>query len=219
MSLVDHVAEPSSWDSAVFGVQVSVLSLGDGEVPDPGVVRRVNPGCDVVFVKAHGWRDVPLGVVADDHLYDMEGEFLRAPGAAAPAQVDSTPQWVLDLACVAFSDSRFLRDSRLAHRAGEFYATWCRASAARKQLYILGGTLLALGSDADGAHRVELIATAEPCRSSGGGEALFRALVALCPGVWRVKVAARNWRAVRFYERLGFRVRAAATAWHVWAHE
>lgn len=212
-------AAPSPWDSAVFGVRVG--SLWEWR---PGwtaaAVRAENAGLfDVVFVKADGWVEPPEGSVAHDHLYDMES-------AAGPRRAGEVyPLWtppteaLLGVAESSFLGSRIFRDPRLSARAAGLYRRWCSDASGRVLvLYGREDALLVEGRDPDGAGRIELLAVGEAARGRGAGASLVRGAMTRpgTPDAWRVRVSCGNWRAVRFYGKIGFVVRTAKTAFHVW---
>lgn len=212
-------ATPSPWDSEVLNVRVGLLGeWGPGWTAE--AVREENRvEFDVVFVRADGWVDPPAGSAAEDHLYDMEatpGDF-RSPEVLTLLGTPSAA--LLSVAASAFEDGRFHRDPRLRERAGLLYRKWCLDAAGR--MLVLRGredALLVEGRDGDGAFRIDLVAVGGEARGSGAGSDLVRGAMGRpgARGVWRVRASCRNWRAVRFYGKLGFVVRAARTAFHIW---
>jgi ribosomal protein S18 acetylase RimI-like enzyme len=211
-------AKASWWDSDLFGCRVGLLSAS--QPLSVGAIAEENRRLfDVVFVKSEGWAEPRGGADALDHLYDMELLAAGAAGAAvARRAVLSAPSpRHIEIARTAFHDSRFLRDRRLAPKAPELYARW----VAGKEVHVLEGAtddaFLVAARDEDGARRISLVAVDEGRRGAGVGEALVSGVFRREPaGVWRVRVSARNHRAVRFYENLGFRVKSVRTAFHVW---
>lgn len=211
-------AAASEWDSDVFGVRVGLLAAR--QPLDPAAIRRENGArFDVVFVRCGGWADPGAGAEALDHQYDMELRASAAPPAPLAPLSAPGPRH-LELARTAFHDSRFLRDPRLAARAPDLYARWVSG----KRVHVLEAApddaFLLPARDEDGARRVSLVAVDERRRGTGAGRALMAGALQHDPfSPWRVMVSARNHRAIRFYEGLGFMVRAVRTVFHVWAAE
>jgi GNAT superfamily N-acetyltransferase len=209
-------AKASGWDSDIFGHRVGLLSAGP-PLSVAAIAEENRRMFDVVFVKSEGWADPCGGADALDHLYDMELRDVGAAGAR-PAVLSAPSPRHIEIARTAFHDSRFLRDPRLAPKAPELYARW----VAGKEVHVLEGAeddaFLVAARDEGGARRISLVAVDERRRGAGIGQALL-AGVLLRHGrseAWRVKVSARNHRAIRFYENAGFRIRDVCTAFHVW---
>lgn len=219
MSFDTLKAIPSAWDSEVFQLKVGTLYVPTGQVLSE-LVREANLDLNVVFVKCKDWHDARSGRVAIDWRYDMElFKSGHAPeeGAVVPLEA-ALPEHVA-IAESAFADSRFHRDPLLRSRVPEFYRRWLRNP--RGRLWALEGNqeaaFLQTTVDADQSSRISLIGVHEKYRGLGIGERLAAGVMARFPAeAWRVTVASRNWRAIRFYEGLGFRMREVTTAFHVW---
>lgn len=214
----DVEATPLPWAGDVFGEKVGTLKA-DGSLPRPLSVDEVNRGkMDVVFVKVDGWHE-PKGVLAVDYTYDMEFSG-NVPEVASPVVECRPPRPAhVAIAREAFRGSRFYRDPFLAGKAASFFEKWLSGDGILYALETMPDeAFLFVSTDPDGAHRISLIAVAEKSRGSFVGRTLalgvmnhLRDLAA-----WRVRVNARNFRAIRFYENLGFRMMSVQTAFHVW---
>lgn len=213
----------SQWDSKVFGVKVGTLSLGvEWESPEiHAQIQDENRGAfDVVFAKGEGFSLLGGHALALDWRYDMEIANFPNEEAEEAARIEADER-VLDLAANVLGPvGRFLRDPRLKDQSGEFYREWCRSSSGR--IYSLKGRerdcFAVISVEPDGTRRLELVAVSESARGKGYGTDL---LIAVLQGAgpeefWRVRVSASNWRAIRFYESLGFRIKSVSTAFHVW---
>lgn len=211
-------AIPLPWAGDIFGEKVGTLQA-EGYLPRPGAVAEDNQGkVDVVFVKADGWHE-PRGVLAVDYTYDMELS-VNGPAVASPVIECRPPRSAhVAIAREAFRGTRFYRDPFLAGKAATFFEKWLSGAGILYALETLPDeAFLFVSIDPDGAHRISLLAVAEKSRGSCIGRTLTfgvmhhrRELIA-----WRVRVNARNYRAIRFYENLGFRMRSVQTAFHVW---
>lgn len=211
-------ATPLPWDSEVFGVQVGLLRT-KGTLPRVLQIAQANQSkVDVVFVKADGWHD-PRGVLAVDYTYEMEfSDF--TPASDAPV-IECRPPRASHLAIAreAFKDSRFYRDPFLLGKAGAFYEKWLHGDGI---VYALedrqDDAFLFVSVDPDVAGRVSLIAVAEQSREASVGRDLVYGVMRRRQdlGPWRVRVNARNFKAIRFYESFGFRVKSVQTAFHIW---
>lgn len=211
-------ATPLPWAGDIFGEKVGTLKA-EGYLPRPRAVAQDNQGkVDVVFVKADGWHE-PRGVLALDYTYDMEFSG-NVPEVASPVIVCRPPRPAhVAIAREAFRGTRFYRDPFLAGRAATFFERWLSGDGILYALETLPDEgFLFVSVDPDGAPRVSLLAVAEKSRGSCVGRTLafgvihhHRHLMA-----WRVRVNARNPRAIRFYENLGFRTKSVQTAFHVW---
>jgi ribosomal protein S18 acetylase RimI-like enzyme len=210
-------ARLSSWDSDVFGVRVGIRDEWHPSWTADDI-RKANPDLDVVFVKAHGWIDPPAGTIAADHLYGMEARTGFTDRSTVVSGMISPK--ILDIAEGAFEDSRFLRDSALAPKVGAFYRRWC--VDAKDRILVLKGNeghaFMVEGRDDEATGRIELIAVHPDAKGYGLGSDLVMGAMARPggPSVWRVTVSSRNWRALRFYEKTGFSVKCAFTAFHIW---
>lgn len=206
-------AVPSTWDSRVFRRKVGLLHL-DEHLP-ASEIKQANGAFDVVFVKVPHWVDPGSEVVACDHVYDMEVDVPRSRASRSVKLVPVTRKHI-SIAQTAFKDSRFLRDPRLSSRAPSLYGAWLTGT----QVYVLASrpkvAFILAGSDGD-IRRIELIAVDEKERGFGAGRLLLQGLLrSPSRRVWRVRVAVRNSRAIRFYEEAGFRITGVSTAYHVW---
>jgi len=207
-------AEPSKFDSEVFGVRVGRLRVQS--TPDSSDVRVANADfLDVVFVTSEGWHE-PSDAVAVDWRFDMEASAPQVQEFISVGPPDvARMEEVLELAGSAFSDSRFLKDQKLSGRAGDFYRRWCSDAAADGRLLAcVSGppAFYVLKREVDSV-RVELIAVSAEARSQGIGRRLLSGVM----GAYRrIRTSARNYRAIRSYESSGFRVESVSTAWHVW---
>lgn len=215
---MSYRAKSSSWDSELFNYDVGLLNIR--VLPKISRIKEDNRKLDVVFVKIPGWVDVS-GVEALDYRYDMELSDSKKEAAKHPVKhLECAFTKHLDIARTAFEDSRFNQDRRLKSRAYEVYPRWV---ASASNLYVFSrhpeDAFVAVEDDGD-ARRIVLIAVSEKLRSSGLGETLVRGMFDLeKKRIWRVRVSARNFQAIRFYEKLGFRMRDVSTAFHVWTHE
>lgn len=219
------LAKHSDFDTQVFGRRVGTLELSAGS--SIRQIRKGNQGYfDVVFVKCEGWVIPDDPVVALDYRYDMENSCpkvdLRTSDESNARLLDHPLPGHLDIVKTAFADSRFLLDPKLASSAPDFYTIWL--SHCRK-VYALAppedqDAFLALTQDPDGSLRISLVATREGKRGKDLGSTLIRsAFYQEEIERWRVKVSARNYRAIAFYEWLGFHMKSVSTAFHVWMEE
>ena len=214
-------AKLSDWDSEVFRQKVGILKCK--KLPLVMRIYQDNPDFDVVFVTCEGWVTPDEPVTALDYRYDMEARPLVDLGlmTSSVTTVDRASESHQEIAETAFSDSRFLLDPILAHKAGGFYTHWLSLSS---PIHVLKDcpdhAFLVVKPDPDGASRISLIAVRKTERSNNLGEKLVRGAFLEketdAPPLWRVKVSARNNRGIRFYEKLGFRVSSVSTAFHVW---
>lgn len=215
-------AEFSKWDTDLFGYKIGILKCKEN--PAIQEVRKDNQDLDVVFIKVDQWVDPNESMVALDHLYDMELVFSPKLGWWPNRNVEHLKKPSnshLKLAKHAFTDSRFLRDGKLADKAPEIYGRWLTEGG---DLYTLphpeqDTAFVLVGKDEPKTLRISLVAVDGRHRKSGKGRSLVLGVIEkFHPEIntWHVKVAARNINAIRFYEDLGFRVKKAMTAFHVW---
>lgn len=216
---MNYKAKLSSWDSDLFNYQVGLLNLNF--LPKISRIQGDNrKDFDVVFVKMPGWVDVS-GVEALDYRYDMELSDSKKEARKHPVKpLERVLANHYEIARTAFADSRFNFDRHLKSRAYEVYPRWLSAVS---KLYTFSrrdqDAFVTVEDDGD-ACRISLIAVSEKLRSSGLGQVLVRGMFDLeKKRIWRVRVSARNHRAIRFYETLGFRMRDVSTAFHVWTRE
>lgn len=215
-------AVPSSWESDVLEVRVGTLSADSP--PRSDLIRMENRGVfDVVFVSSGRWHDPPADAVAVDHLYDMEIENAgQRTKSSCVSSITFPSRKHVEIAMEALHDSRFLRDHRLRDKSAARYARWLT----EHKVYVPAGApdsafLVATDDPAAGCRRISLVAVEEGSRGTGIGAKLVTGVFAVEPTqkVWRVKVSARNHRAIRFYEGLGFRVKSVSTVFHVWVND
>lgn len=215
-------AEFSKWDTELFGYKVGILKCKKDPVIQE--IRKENQDFDVVFVKSDKWLDLHEDVDALDYLYDMELVFSPSLGwwPSHPVEYISKPsESHLKLAKGAFKDSRFFRDKKLANKTPDVYGRWLREGG---DLYVLPDpaqdlAFIVVNKDEPKILRIALVAVAESYRTFGRGRSLVQGVIEKLyseTNTWRVKVAARNTSAIRFYEAIGFRVKKAMTAFHVW---
>lgn len=211
----------SVFDTDLFEKKIGSLRA-TGVVP-VRMVRETNPEFDAVFVHTTGWQEPKSGnPVALDWRFDMElvNGTPKHMGEPIVHALSAPLASHLDIASGAFADSRFLRDPMLMTKTPELYRRWLMRAQA---LWALDGpqsedAFLVQTSDEDGYCRISLIGVGEKYRGMGIGDRLVLGTMARIPEAkgWRVTVAARNWRAIRFYEGLGFRVKDVSTVFHVW---
>ena len=178
---------------------------------------------------AAGWRPVDVRVELDHDLLaaseadDRHRVLQDAELRAAPAELWSD---LAQLAGGAIGDTRFFRDPLLAPRARAMYERWAELYAERStglcvlaeaQSHPIGFVAAAPGGD--GAWAIELVAVDAASQGQGIGAGLVRSAVhalAARDDVRRVDVATQltNTKAIRAYERSGFRMGASA----VWVH-
>lgn len=213
-------AEASDWESSVLGVRVGTLDVANGPLLDLENIRTWNrEKFDVVFVRCEGWVDPILSVTALDYLYDMEAEIATENTRTSCVSVMSFPSKKhLEIALESFPESRFLRDRRLSGKAAERYVRWLSEHQAYVPTEAPDDAFLVTQDDTDGARRISLIAVSGRRRSTGIGNRLVTGVLAIEPTrkIWRVRVSARNHRAIRFYEKIGFRVKSVSTTFHIW---
>lgn len=223
MSYEKLKATLSQWDTDLWGYKVGHLYVPQGTIPTAYVIDANQDNFDVVFVKAKGWHEEKKGRVAVDWRFDME--LLHPPqkilGEPAVVSLEGPLAAHMEIARTAFIDSRFLRDPMIAEKVPELYRRWLMA--AEGQLWALDGQqkedgFLVQTYDEDKTPRISLIGVAEKYRGLGLGERLALGVMNRFESAkaWRVTVAVRNWRAIRFYEGMGFRVKEVTTAFHIW---
>ena len=218
---MNYRAKLSSWDSDLFKFRGGTLNLA--HVPKISRIREDNEKeFDVIFVKTPGWADVS-GVQALDYRYDMElSDSKKEAEKHAIIPTECVLSDHLRIASTSFVDSRFNFDPHLKSRAYEVYPRWLTAAS---KIYVLArlnqkDAFIAVEDDGPDARRICLIAVSDKLRSSGIGRTLVRGMFDFeKKRIWRVRVSARNYRAIRFYETLGFRMKEVSTAFHVWTHE
>jgi ribosomal protein S18 acetylase RimI-like enzyme len=211
-------AARSEWESEVLGVRVGVIS--SEKIPTTDLIRSENRGAfDVVFVYCSKWAEQCKGRVAIDHLYDMEA---ITHGCASAVSCISTIKFPskkhLEIIRNGSIENRFSRDPNLFKMANERYVRWL----SEHEAYVLSddpeSAFLIPTTDEDGHRRISLIAVDRNKRGAGIGTRLVSGSFAAEPGckLWRVKVSARNRKALKFYETIGFRVKSVSTVFHVW---
>ena len=211
-------AEKSNFDSDVFGCNVGILKCS--EIPGKFSIQEANrSNLDVVFVKADGWQ-VPDDVVsALDYCFEMELKSKPVEFNQAIVRCDFVRPSHVAIAKVAFPDSRFLRDPRLTRKTDALYERWLTSASSVYALEpVENDAFMVVTEDPDGAGRISLLAVLDKSRGIGIGEALVNGVMSKpsAAGTWRVKVSCRNVRGIRFYEKLGFRIKSVHTAFHVW---
>lgn len=210
------IATLSDWDTEVFGYRVGILRLNSYRFNYD--IRKANvEHFDVVFVKADFWMEPDGQVRALDYLYDMELDAKVPYYGHGPISVVTANASHLTIAKTAFQDSRFLLDLRLWEMVPHMYERWLMG----KSVYVLNGAeedaFLLEESDGDKAKRISLVAVKDSLRGTGLGKLLVSSVIRDRDSeTIRVKVSCKNYRAVRFYESLGFRVKSVHTAFHVW---
>lgn len=206
------------WDSDAFGVQVGLLKV-KGALPRTLQISQANQGkADVVFVKADGWHD-PQGALAVDYTYEMEFSGFAPADDATVVECRPPRPAHASLAREAFRGARFYRDPFLSGRASNFFEKWIHGDGIVYALEAhIDDAFLFVSVDHDGAGRISLVAVNEKNRGTCVGGNLTCGVMHrrrdLSP--WRVRVNARNFKAIRFYENLGFRVKSVQTAFHIW---
>jgi ribosomal protein S18 acetylase RimI-like enzyme len=198
-----------------FGYQMGALEI-DPPVYPYDIVQANKDDFACVFVRCRGWYEPIDPVDALSYIYEMEIDLGPVvPTVMAPVRLQKANDEHLDIARTAFRDSRFLLDWRLNDLASETYARWI----AGQDVFVLAnapdGAFL-YTTEEKGARRISLTAVREQDRGLGAGGMLIRSVMNGFGGVWRVKVYCKNYRAVRFYEHLGFKVKNVETVFHVW---
>lgn len=223
MSYEKLKATLSPWDSEVFGFKVGTLLANNGTIPTHFVAEANKGDFDVVFVKANGWHEEKKGRIALDWRFDMEVKkpLHRTVGEASVTPLEGPHPSHITIAQNAFADSRFYRDPQLAEKVPEFYRRWLMNRNA--QIWALQGAqgedgFLQTIQDEDDVPRISLIGVGAQYRGLGIGERLIIGVMERFPSAkaWRVMATVRNWRALRFYEGLGFRIKSVSTVFHVW---
>lgn len=211
-------AVASPWDSRIFGVRVGKLRAEGAPAAD--MLRAANASAfDVLFVVSDGWVE-PDEAIAVDWRYDMAAS--EPPSAVtAPAGPPDSRSWpsLIELAGEAFGDSRFLRDPGLSAKAAEVYRRWISDALRRGSVLAPpdgGPEAFCVVEEGPEGWRIELVAVSAGARGRGVGRRLLDAAAVSLGPRRRVRVSARNHRAIRFYESAGFRVESVSTAWHIW---
>ena len=215
------VAVYSRWDSEVFGLNVATTYIPSDEPVSQEAIANDGERFDVIFVTTKRWVEfccpaVPPGL---DYLYDMESGPIPFATGGTLTTLSNPSDRHREIARTSFLDSRFLRDPRLEAKAGEVYTRWVSSGRVHVITKEPGSAFMVTKRDIDGAARISLVAVDERCRGTGLGELLVGDVLEQSSGIWRVKVSARNHRAIRFYEKLGFIVKDVWTAFHVWPND
>lgn len=207
----------SEWDSQVFKCSVAKMYLGEKEQVSEFQIAEEGRRFDVVFVSTRRWMDFLFSPPGLDHLYDMELiSLLPAVLATGKTMLMGATDRHREIARKSFTDSRFLFDQQLKPYAQDLYARWVTGGQVHVVTEEPDDAFLITKRDVDGSSRISLVAVDEKFRGAGVGGQLIQDVIEKSPGTWRVKVSARNHRAIRFYEKLGFRVKDTWTAFHVW---
>jgi ribosomal protein S18 acetylase RimI-like enzyme len=199
-----------------FGYQIGSLEV-DPPIYPYDVIQANKDEFACVFVRVRGWWESFEQVSSLSYLYDMEldlGPWV-VPTVHAPTEIQKASADHLEIARTAFKDSRFLLDWRLNDLASETYARWI----AGRDVHVLKNSpdaAFLYVTDEEGASRISLTAVREKDRGLGVGGMLIRSVITKICGLWRVKVYCKNYRAVRFYESIGFKVKSVETVFHVW---
>jgi len=199
-----------------FGYQIGSLEV-DPPIYPYDVIQANKDEFACVFVRVRGWWESFEQVSSLSYLYDMEldlGPWV-VPTVHAPTEIQKASVEHLEIARTAFKDSRFLLDWRLNDLASETYARWI----AGRDVHVLKNSpdaAFLYVTDEEGASRISLTAVREKDRGLGVGGMLIRSVITKICGLWRVKVYCKNYRAVRFYESIGFKVKSVETVFHVW---
>lgn len=213
-------AEESKWESDALGIRVGVLTIKTDDISQEAIRLQNRSLFDVVFVRCAAWIDPKWPAVALDYLYEMEA-VVRGPGFSAETRIVVAPaasEQHVAIAREAFSDSRFLRDPRLSQKSAARYVRWLFGRRPHVLEDAPDAAFALIQNDQDEAGRISTIAVDRYRRSEGLGSRLVYGIFAADPtrGVWRVRVSARNHRAVRFYGGMGFIVKSVFTIFHVW---
>jgi len=215
---MNSLATLSVWESDVLGVRVGTIS--PDKVPPVDAIRSENRGLfDVVFVSCPKWVEQRSGRVAIDYLYDMEMSVSEELTKAAPASRLVYPGVkLIEVVRSSVIESRFLRDPKLLMKSQDRYIRWLSGHQAYVPEDYPNSAFMVPVDDADGARRISLIAVHMISRGGGIGTRLVMGAFAAEPDkkIWRVRVSARNRRALRFYETIGFRVKDVSTVFNVW---
>lgn len=199
-----------------FGYQMGSLET-DPPIYPYDIIQANKDEFACVFCRVRGWYETLEPVTALSYIYDMEVDLGPVVASVTPPiRIQEASSEHLEIARTAFRDSRFLLDWRLNDLASETYARWI----AGMEVFTLGNSpdaafLYVTKEDGD-VHRVSLTAVRERDRGLGVGGMLVRSVMSKIGGVWRVKVYCKNYKAVRFYEKLGFKVKSVETVFHVW---
>lgn len=206
------------WESSVLGIRVGVLSID--ATKDTVEMHAYDDRFDVIFVKCRGWVDQGhCALTALEYLYDMEAKVdSEKPKTSRVSTMSFPGKQHIEIAEEAFPDSRFARDHRLSKKAAERYVRWISENQSYVPTEAPNDAFLVAKDDPDGARRISLIAVAQRRRGSGLGKRLVRGVFEAesTRKLWRVRVSARNYRAIGFYESLGFRVVEVFTNFHHW---
>lgn len=199
-----------------FGHKIGVLEVNSTVYPYD-IIQANKDDFACVFVRVREWYEPIDPVTALSYLYEMEVDLGPVVSTVLhPVKLQKANYEHLEIARTAFKDSRFLLDRRLNDMASETYARWIAGKYVHVLEYSPNDAFLYVTSDGDGAHRISLTAVHEKDRGLGAGGMLIRSVMSKDGGIWRVKVYCKNYGAVRFYERLGFRVKSIETVFHVW---
>ena len=229
------------WDSAFFGQRIARLTLNrltDGEWPAiEAWCRAERIDCLYFLADAGDGETIRLAEDQGFRLVDIRVTLAirpggQIPGANPPAEILIRPFQPSDLSALRTMAGRLHRDSRFffdkgfaENRSREMFETWMEKSCMRSgdQVWVAEDAGKVAGYvtchlDSRSAGCVELIAVDKPAQRRGVGQALMQAALTsfAAGGVSEVTIATqgRNARALRLYERCGFRVSSLQLWYH-----
>ncbi len=227
------------WDTDFFGVRIARVEGDRLTHEDVAAAIRWAEGeridCLYALVDAGDTPSLRALEAQRFELADLRWTLEREvpPGAAAPPDaarlaVPDDRAALAALARTSHRNTRFHEDARFdAARADEMYAVWITKALDDPDALVLvppgvpePAGYLALHAVSAPDARIGLIAVAPALQGGGRGEALVAAGLAHLSraGVRRVSVVTqgRNPRAIRFYERCGFRTASCRFWYHRW---
>jgi len=225
------------WDSEHFGIKIGRVTQPSADIIERAVKRAAVMGIDCLYLLADsndaetlrsaaaaGFRMVDIRVTLSGNVPGASDE-----GSIRVAAAEDVPR-LSRLAMQSHRDSRFYADGRFSTvRCDALFAAWIERSCTDRsfadQVFVadvdgepVGYVTCALKKE--GLGEIGLIAVDQSHRSRGFGGALLRRAFGwfLAQGAFRVQVVTQgsNVKALRMYERAGFRVDTVQVWFHWW---
>jgi ribosomal protein S18 acetylase RimI-like enzyme len=213
------------WDTDFFGVRIGRADLADETVAAAvDAARRERVECLYLAAPAERPDLVTEAARAGALLVDVRLELDAEPGELAPQSGvriagAGDGELVEQLAAELSTHSRFRADPRFDEgRVAEMYRIWARRCLADGVAVLAedGRGLVAASRSGDEA-RLDLVYVSPESSGRGLGAALAREVLRVLDAPRALVVTqAGNVPALRMYESLGFRARAAGALLHLW---
>lgn len=232
----DAPCEPLPWDTQFFGINIARVR---GDTLTPGRARAIDRWCrqqgtkllyflarnEDAVAEDFGYREVDQRVTLERPLAD----FMAAPDEMVEPFIEPDLDILRQIARTSYLDSRFYHDGRLPRaKCDELFDLWTAQTCQRQPDHVLvardgetavGYVTCKLDPTTRGG-AIELIGVAESARGRGVGKRLVDAALgwAVARGATMMSVVtqARNFRALRLYERCGFVTSLLQRYYHKW---